>query len=344
MSTIRRPGFVDNHASARVDLGKVERDAGANALLEHGGLSSAQLRQADRNRDGALDAGEAWSLADGLDRDGAAGSLIDVDASGRATPAGQALTTLGLLMNNRALHAAPSATPSPTGASLPPAQPLRGLAQDAPNLPRQLHDGRLELDPSLLARVERDFGPAGRQRLQAWQDLVHELQGRDDAYAINRVDGFFNETVRYQSDRDNVGMRDYWQSPLETLASGAGDCEDYAVAKYVTLRQLGLPAERLHLAVVRTDANEMHAVTLATPGAGLDPMVLDNQRLFPVALSRRSDLTPIYRVNEAGGAVYGTNWTPVAVGNGRLQQFNSVRAALQRSRAFLPADAAARLD
>jgi hypothetical protein len=73
-------------------------------------------------------------------------------------------------------------------------------------------------------------------------------------------------------------------------------------------------------------------------------MVMDNQRLFPVALSRRSDLTPVYRVNEAGGAVYGANWEPVAVGRGGLQQFSAMRAALQRSRAFLPADASAHLD
>ena len=71
--------------------------------------------------------------------------------------------------------------------------------------------------------------------------------------------------------------RDYWQSPIETLVRGKGDCEDFALAKYVSLKMLGIPEDQLLIGINRLPQfGELHAVLLYYPKDTDDPYVLDN--------------------------------------------------------------------
>ena len=69
---------------------------------------------------------------------------------------------------------------------------------------------------------------------------------------------------------------DYWQSPVETLARGKGECEDFAIAQYVSLRMLGMRPEQLRVSVVTLPNVEPHAVLLVFPEEETEGWVLDN--------------------------------------------------------------------
>ncbi|MGK2942508.1 MAG: transglutaminase-like cysteine peptidase, partial [Immundisolibacter sp.] len=103
-----------------------------------------------------------------------------------------------------------------------------------------------------------------------------------------------------------------WATPVEFLAKGAGDCEDFAIAKYFSLVEMGVSSARLQITYVKAHKlNQAHMVLAyyATPAS--DPRVLDN--LVPDILpgSARSDLTPVYSFNGRG------LWIAKARGNSR---------------------------
>jgi hypothetical protein len=109
MSTIRRQDFVTTHANKSVSIAKVQQDPVAKAELQNAGLSVQDLQRADRNRDGAVDADEAFSAADRFDRDGNAATLVALDRVGAPTPAGKATNALGVMLQNPNLQAPPPA-------------------------------------------------------------------------------------------------------------------------------------------------------------------------------------------------------------------------------------------
>ncbi len=81
--------------------------------------------------------------------------------------------------------------------------------------------------------------------------------------------------VRYIGDQKNWGKSDYWATPIEFLTYG-GDCEDFAIAKYVSLRALGVPDRAMRIAIVKdTQKGIAHAILIVYTEDG--PMVLDNQ-------------------------------------------------------------------
>jgi len=103
------------------------------------------------------------------------------------------------------------------------------------------------------------------------------------------------------------GARDYWATPLETLGRGQGDCEDFSIAKYVTLGLLGVPLERLRITYVRAETGlpgsgivQAHMVLAYYPAPGMEPLILDNLvgQLHPA--SRRPDLKPVFGFNSQG--------------------------------------------
>lgn len=103
------------------------------------------------------------------------------------------------------------------------------------------------------------------------------------------------------------GQNDYWATPSELIGQGRGDCEDFSIAKYYSLIDLGVPVTKLRLVYVKAAQNgpdgvfqQAHMVLAyyATPTA--DPLVLDNLNSQILPASRRSDLSPIFSFNSAG--------------------------------------------
>jgi predicted transglutaminase-like cysteine proteinase len=135
----------------------------------------------------------------------------------------------------------------------------------------------------------------GRCIAAEWRQLIRSLEGRARRERIDAVNVFFNR-MPYVLDPENWGASDYWASPMQFLAR-AGDCEDYAIAKFVTLRQLGFGNDELRL-VVLDDLNLgiAHAVLVVADGDRL--LVLDNQITDVVDSRRILHYKAIYSINE----------------------------------------------
>jgi predicted transglutaminase-like cysteine proteinase len=104
-------------------------------------------------------------------------------------------------------------------------------------------------------------------------DHARGLQGRARIAWINRT---INAVVRYASDPDQYGVDDLWSPPLVTLQTGLGDCEDYAIAKYVLLRDAGYEADNVRFVIVRDRlARQDHAVAAVREGGRW--LMLDNR-------------------------------------------------------------------
>lgn len=130
---------------------------------------------------------------------------------------------------------------------------------------------------------------------QDWRRLLAGLRDKGRLEQLGAVHGYMNAR-RWVDDRVNYGMSDYWATPLEFLARG-GDCEDYAFAKYVSLRRLGFPAEILRILVLDDlNAGQPHAVLLVHLDGQV--WVLDNLAPTIVRASSIRHFAPIYSINE----------------------------------------------
>ena len=129
----------------------------------------------------------------------------------------------------------------------------------------------------------------------AWQEMIREQSGRPTLDQLDTVNRFLNDW-RYKDDAKNYGRRDYWATPMEFFRR-SGDCEDYAIAKYVTLRQLGFPAEQLRLVVVQDVVRDLAHAVLAVY---VDDQVyiLDNLNRRVVPQAQLSQYVPYYSINE----------------------------------------------
>ncbi len=142
---------------------------------------------------------------------------------------------------------------------------------------------------------------SGRVRLQEWAALIESSQTLSEREQLHAVNAFFNRSLLFIDDARNWQQDDYWATPVEALLKGAGDCEDYAIAKYLTLRRLGMPSDKLRITYVKAlELNQAHMVLTwyATPTS--DPLVLDNLISEIRPASQRRDLLPVYAFNAEG--------------------------------------------
>jgi predicted transglutaminase-like cysteine proteinase len=159
------------------------------------------------------------------------------------------------------------------------------------------HEIRMESAVLALCRASPgDCPSAPARRFLAMIETAQARQGRARLGEINRA---INLSIRPMSDLAQYGVVDLWTSPLATLAAGAGDCEDYAIAKYVALRETGLDNEDLRLLIVRdTKLQEDHAVVAAR----LDGrwLVLDNRRLVLLEDMQLKQYAPMFEIDDGG--------------------------------------------
>lgn len=158
----------------------------------------------------------------------------------------------------------------------------------------------LELSTKLMDYVLKDFGPEAHQRLQNWQRL-HALAGNAPVdRQLHLVNSFFNR-VRFVSDVRHWGEEDYWATPIELLTTNGGDCEDFSIAKYLTLRAMGVPDDELRIVYVKAlELNQAHMVLAWYQTPEGDPLILDNLINEIKPASERKDLEPVYSFNGDG--------------------------------------------
>jgi len=194
----------------------------------------------------------------------------------------------------------------------------------------------LQFDRGAVAQYTRDkYGADSAARLRQWFALLDAAGGMPDLRAkLPAVNDFWNRSVREGTDRAIWGQEDYWATPLETLARGMADCEDFVIGKYFSLVHLGVPPDRLRLIYVRAQVDGKsiaHMVLGYYSSPEADPLILDNLRDSILPAGQRRDLTPVFSFNADGVYVAGAARGPVD----RISRWRGLMLRM-RQEGFLP--------
>jgi predicted transglutaminase-like cysteine proteinase len=148
----------------------------------------------------------------------------------------------------------------------------------------------------VLDRVKHNLMSSLNQKpVQKWLMFLDSLKNASKQEQIEAVNHYMNQ-IKFISDAANYGVQDYWATPMEFLARG-GDCEDYAIAKYVSLRALGFSKDELRLVIVNDRVMRAPHAMLAVYNDG-QAKILDNQN--PAVMSS-ADITryiPVYSISQ----------------------------------------------
>ena len=156
------------------------------------------------------------------------------------------------------------------------------------------------LDPTLIERVQKEHDSYAARRLLAWQELINSANGIGEHEKLGKVNDFFNR-IQFVSDALMWKQEDYWATPVEFLVKDGGDCEDFSIAKYFTLKKMGVDESKLNMTYVKAlELNQAHMVVTyyATPES--EPLVLDNLKPDILSASKRTDLLPVFSFNGSG--------------------------------------------
>ncbi|MEN8108532.1 MAG: transglutaminase-like cysteine peptidase [Pseudomonadota bacterium] len=160
--------------------------------------------------------------------------------------------------------------------------------------------GEFTLNKQAIAKIQLEHGEYARRRVVFWQKLMRSGLRLSDTDKLQRVNSFFNE-LEFVNDDKHWGEHDYWATPLQTLTTNGGDCEDFSIAKYFTLIEMGIPADQLRLTYVKAlQLNQAHMVLTYFPSPDAEPLVLDNLDTEIKTASKREDLLPVYSFNGDG--------------------------------------------
>lgn len=181
------------------------------------------------------------------------------------------------------------------------------------------------------------YGESGNATVAAWRRLLDEARPMAVDDKLQAVNQFFNRRLRFTTDQAAWGRLDYWATPIEFMRRSQGDCEEFAIAKYVSLLMLGVPSEKLRLIYVRarfgiaaSGNSEAHMVLGYYADPAGEPLILDNlvNGIRPAA--SRPDLTPVFSFNTQGLWVPGSAKPAAADPTVRLSRW---RDLLDRMRA-----------
>lgn len=162
-----------------------------------------------------------------------------------------------------------------------------------------------------LDKIEHKYGSRARQRFVEWQALME--RGKNDAEIdkLQQVNQFFNNNIQFTEDIVLWLKNDYWATPGELLTKGAGDCEDFSIAKYFTLIEMGMQENRLRITYVKAlELNQAHMVLTYFQSPQSIPLVLDNLEPDIKPATDRKDLQPVYSFNASN------LWLAKSKGNG----------------------------
>lgn len=158
----------------------------------------------------------------------------------------------------------------------------------------------------LLASAQARYGTGAMAAVSDWLRMTAAARGEPAAVQLKRINEFFNIRTTFRSDDEIWQQSDYWATPLEVLATGQGDCEDFAIAKYVSLIAVGIPRTRLRLMYVRARLGDDSGPAQAHMVLGYyahpddEPAILDNLVGDIRPASARADLTPVFSFNDEG--------------------------------------------
>jgi len=150
-------------------------------------------------------------------------------------------------------------------------------------------------------QIQQRYGEERLEDFSDWRDTIAEGSALSDMDRLHLANQFANRRIRFVSDNDHWQKSDYWATPLESLGSKGGDCEDFAIFKYFTLKAMGVDESKMRLMYVRALLiNEPHMVLIYFEDPKAMPLVLDNLKTQILPASQRRDLKPVYSFNGQG--------------------------------------------
>jgi predicted transglutaminase-like cysteine proteinase len=186
------------------------------------------------------------------------------------------------------------------------------------------------VSPRVVEIYSQRFGPQARARLEAWKrDAAERKRSPAREAALERallsdVNRLLNR-VAFVDDAVHWREVDYWATPAESISSNGADCEDFSIAKYFLLKELGVPIARLRLTYVKSlSLNQAHMVLAYYARPDAEPLVLDNLEDTVRPASQRRDLVPVYSFNDE------EVWVELRGRVGSPQQLRNWRALTER--------------
>ena len=163
---------------------------------------------------------------------------------------------------------------------------------------------------NVFTHINKEYGVQAEKRMRLLHDFILENQEKSDKEKLRLVNDIMNK-LPWIADEQHWKSADYWATPLETLTTFGGDCEDIAIAKLIVLRHLGIPREKLRLVYVRVkETGENHMVLayveridLPREKRGKYSWILDNINEKVLSFPERKDLIAIYAADGDGNVV-----------------------------------------
>jgi predicted transglutaminase-like cysteine proteinase len=172
----------------------------------------------------------------------------------------------------------------------------------SPNFGMAANTGHQPWSEAVFQHVHQIYGPAAEKRMRDWEAIIAKNYNAPIMTKLEVTNSWLN-SLPWIADIKKYHANDYWATPLETIATFGGDCEDIAISKFVMLRHMGVPSENLRLAYVRLKSTgEAHMTLLyienaEQPAGKRQVQVLDNYVRTIRTGAERTDLVAIYTVD-----------------------------------------------
>ncbi len=153
-------------------------------------------------------------------------------------------------------------------------------------------------------KAQQRYGSRAEKVVADWERALARIEHQSEREKLHSVNNYVNQHIFFAPDIRVWGKKDYWATPVEALIVGSGDCEDFAITKYFSLKYVGVPSSKLRITYVRAriggGAPQAHMVLAyySTPNA--EPLILDNLVKEIRPGSKRRDLQPIFSFNSEG--------------------------------------------
>jgi predicted transglutaminase-like cysteine proteinase len=186
----------------------------------------------------------------------------------------------------------------------------------------EIHSSNLQMFPKwrgMLQLFKKELSSCGPDQCKKaeWQAVVDRLRGKDVMTQLREINAEMNKRP-YVADQVNWNLPDYWATPLQFLQKG-GDCEDFAIAKYMALRTAGVPVEDMRI-VVLNDLNLGIAHAVLAVYVNASPYILDNQISKVVPATTIRHYQPVYSINENGWWLHRNGASNQLVGNNTVRE------------------------
>jgi len=174
----------------------------------------------------------------------------------------------------------------------------------------------------LIRKAEIKYDDKAKNRFTAVRKkLINDLKNEKEMKQLNVVNSWINY-IQYKSDRKVYGVSDYWATMYEFIGKGMGDCEDYTIAKYYILKELGVDPKKLKFTYViyksRSGKRISHMVLsylkVPKPKKKSDILILDNNNRLILPASKRKDLVKVLKMINGDTGAKSKKWKKLEAG------------------------------